>query len=231
MGQITASIAHEVRQPIAAAITNARAALHWLDRKPPDLEEVRQGLARIINDGNRAGDVVSRISDLVKKAPPREDPVDMNDAIREVIELTRGEAAKNGTSVQARLADRLPLIKGDRVQLQQVVLNLVINALQALGAAAAGTRTVVITTGNDEANAVRVAVADTGPGLRPEEVERVFEPFYTTKSDGLGMGLSICRSIIQTHGGRLWVMANQPQGVVFQFTVPALVGGAFAGHT
>jgi C4-dicarboxylate-specific signal transduction histidine kinase len=219
MGQLTGSIAHEVKQPLAATVTNAQAALRWLDRRPPDLEEVRQALARIINDGNRAGDVTDRIRDLVKKAPSRKDLVDINAAIREMIELTRGEAKRNGSSVQTQLAEGLPLIEGDRVQLQQVVLNLVINALQALDAVAEGARTLVIITGKAERDEVLVAVKDTGPGLTEEELERVFDPFYSTKSDGLGMGLSICRSIVEAHAGRLWVTANRPRGAIFQFTV------------
>ncbi|MBV8188532.1 MAG: GAF domain-containing protein, partial [Alphaproteobacteria bacterium] len=221
MGQITASIAHEVKQPIAASVTNALAALRWLDREPPDLEEVRQGLGRIVNDGNRAGDVMNGIGHLVKKAAPREDAVDINAAIREVIELTRGEATKIGTSVQVQLKEGLPLIKGDRVQLQQVVLNLVVNALQALDTIMQGMRAIIIATDNVAPDNVLVAVVDTGPGLAEKELERVFDPFYTTKPDGLGMGLAICRSIIEAHGGQLSVRPNQPRGAVFQFTVPA----------
>jgi PAS domain S-box-containing protein len=220
MGQITASIAHEVRQPITAVITNATAALRWLNRDTPNLEEAREGLRRIVSDGHRAGDVMSRISDLVKKAPSRRDDVDINAAIQEVIELTRSEATKNGLAVQAELKDGLPTIKGDRVQLQQVVLNLVVNGLQALETTADGPRTLSVATAGSEPDGVLVAVTDTGVGLSAAELERVFDPFYTTKADGLGMGLSICRSIVRAHGGRLWVTANQPRGAVFQFTVP-----------
>jgi PAS domain S-box-containing protein len=219
-GQLTASIAHEVNQPIAATVTNAQAALRWLDARPPDLDEVRQALARIVRDAHRAGDVIGRIRDLIKKAPPRTNSVDMNEAVREVIELIRGEAVKNGVSLQMELGKGLPLIKGDRVQLQQVVLNLIINAVQAVGAVADGAREVLITTAQADPNGVLVAVKDSGPGLAPASLERLFEAFYTTKPGGLGMGLSICRSIIEAHEGRVWVTANLPQGAVFQFTLP-----------
>jgi PAS domain S-box-containing protein len=219
-GQLTASIAHEVNQPIAATLTNAQAALRWLDARPSDLGEVRQALARIVRDAHRAGDVIGRIRDLVKKAPPRTNSIDMNEAVREVIELIRGEAVKNGVSLQMELGKGLPLIKGDRVQLQQVVLNLIINAVQAVGAVADGVREVLISTSQANPNGVIVAVKDSGPGLAPASIERLFEAFYTTKPGGLGMGLSICRSIIEAHEGRVWVTANLPRGAVFQFTLP-----------
>jgi PAS domain S-box-containing protein len=224
MGQLTASIAHEVNQPIAAAVINAEAALRWLGARPPDLEEVGQALGRIVKDANRAGDVIGRIRELIKKTPPRKDWVDINEAIREVIELTRGEAAKDGASVQTALREGLPLIEGDRVQLQQVVLNLIVNAVQAMGAVAEGPRELFITTARAEPNGVLVAMRDSGPGLASANLEHLFAPFYTTKPGGLGMGLSICRSIIEAHGGRLWVTANLPRGAIFQFTVPTHPG-------
>src|SRR6201993_3032512 len=224
MGQLTASIAHEVKQPLAATVSNAQAALRWLGRQPPDLEEVRQALAHIVQDGKRAGDVVGRIRDLIKKAPPREDRLDINEAVREVIELTRSEAATNGVSVQSELAGGLPLIQGDRVQLQQVVLNLIINAAEAMSGAGDGPRELLISTGTSDTGDVRVAVQDSGPGLTPAALERLFEPFYTTKPGGLGLGLSICRSIIEAHGGRLWASANVPRGATFQFTLPSTQG-------
>ena len=226
MGQLTASITHEVNQPIAAAATNAQAALRWLHARPPDLEEVRQALARIVKDAMRAGDVVGRIRELIKKAPPRKDSVDINEAIREVIELTRSEAVKTGVSVRTELADSLPLIEGDRVQLEQVVLNLVVNAVQAMGTVADGVRDLLITTAQTEPNGVLVAVKDSGPGLAPDSVERIFDPFYSTKSGGLGMGLSISRSIVEAHEGHLWVTANEAPGAAFYFTVPTRSRGA-----
>jgi len=221
MGQLTASISHEVKQPIAATVSNAQAALRWLGRQPPDLEEVRQALAHIVQDGKRAGDVVGRIRDLTKKAPPpREDRLDINEAVREVIELTRGEAAKTGARVRKELADGLPLIQGDRVQLQQVMLNLIINAVEAMSSVSGGSRELLISTGTSDTGDLHVVVRDSGPGLTPAALERLFEPFYTTKAGGLGLGLSICRSIIEAHDGRLWASANEPRGAVFQFTLP-----------
>jgi PAS domain S-box-containing protein len=221
MGQLTASIAHEVKQPIAATVSNAQAGLRWLIREPPDLEEVRQALACIAKDGKRAGDVVGRIRDLIQKAPPRKDRFDLNGAIREVIELTRSEAMKNGVLVQTELTDNLPLIDGDRVQLQQVMLNLIVNAVEAMSGLTEGPRELLISAGKAEMGGVLVTVRDSGPGLAPAALERLFEAFYTTKPNGLGMGLSICRSIIEAHDGRLWASANVSRGATFQFTLPA----------
>ena len=225
MGQLSASIAHEVNQPIAAAITNAHSALRWLGARPPDLEEVRQALGRIVRDGNRAGDVIGRIRDLIRKAPPRKDGLEINEAILEVIALTRGEVVKNGVSVQTQLAEGLPLIQGDRVQLQQVILNLIVNGVEAMSGVGEGSRELLISTGKAESDGVLVAVRDSGPGLAPESIDRLFESFYTTKPGGLGMGLSICRSILEAHRGRLWATANTPQGAVFQFTLPPYSSG------
>jgi len=221
MGQLTASIAHEVNQPIAATVTNAQAALRWLGCQPPDLEEAQQALARIVRDGGRAGDVVGRIRELVKKAPLRKDGVAINKAILEVVALTHGEAVKNGVSVRTQLAEGLPSIEGDRVQLQQVILNLIINAIEAMSGASGGMREVLISTMKTEPDAVQVAVRDSGPGLAPAAMESLFEAFHTTKPTGLGLGLSICRSIIEAHGGRLWASANLPRGAIFQCPVPA----------
>jgi PAS domain S-box-containing protein len=224
MGQLAASIAHEVNQPIAATVTNAQAALRWLGGRPPNVDEVGEALTRIVKDANRAGDVLGRIRQLIKKSPPRKEPVDMNAAIREVVELTRGEAAKGLATVETALADGLPHIEGDRVELQQVLLNLIVNALEAMGGVSDGGRHLVIRTAPAEDGCVSVAVCDSGPGFgadSADSVERVFAPFYTTKETGLGMGLSICRSIIDGHGGRLWASPNTPRGAVVQFTVPA----------
>ena len=220
LGELTASIAHEVNQPIAATAANAQAALRWLAAQPPDLEEARQALARIVNDSKRAGDIIRRIRDLMKKAPPRVDRFDINGAIREVIELSRAEATKNGVSTQTQLADGLPLAKGDRIELQQVVLNLIVNAVEAMSAVAEAPRELLIVTARAEAD-VLVTVRDTGPGLAAASFEHIFEPFHTSKPAGLGMGLSICRSIIKAHGGRLWASPNLPRGAIFHFTVPA----------
>jgi signal transduction histidine kinase len=226
MGQLTASIAHEVNQPIAATVINAQVALRWLSARPPNVAKVRQTLDCIVTDGNRAGDVIGRIRDIIKKAPPRKDRLAINEAMREVIELSRGQAVKNGVLVQTELADGLPLIQGDRVQLQQVILNLIINAVEAMSETSECARELLITTGQSELNGVLVAVKDSGPGVAPATLERLFESFYTTKSTGLGLGLSICRSIIEAHGGRLWASANVPRGAIFQFTVPARGDGS-----
>ncbi len=225
LGELTASIAHEVSQPIAATVINAHAALRWLAARPPDLEEAGRALARIVQDGHRAGDVLGRVRDLMRKAPPRSDRFDINDAIRELIHLTRAEAVKNNVSVGTDLADRLPSVKGDRVELQQVVLNLIVNAMEAMSAVAEGPRDLLISTARAQSD-VLVTVRDSGPGLPEVDPERIFEPFQTTKRTGLGMGLRISRSIIEAHGGRLWASPNTPRGAVFQFTVSADAGSA-----
>jgi C4-dicarboxylate-specific signal transduction histidine kinase len=220
MGQLTASIAHEVNQPIAGVLASGQAALRWLGNETPDLKAARRSIERLIRDAERAGDVIGRIHALIKKAPPRYDYLDINEAIREVTILTRGEATKNGVAVHMQLAEGLPLIQGDRVQLQQVILNLMINAIEAMGETDDAPRDLLLITEKDEPDGVLVAVRDSGLGLAPAVLERLFEAFYTTKPSGLGLGLSICRSIIEAHGGRLWASANVPRGAVFQFTAP-----------
>jgi PAS domain S-box-containing protein len=219
MGELAASLSHEITQPIASARNNARAALNFLDKKPSDLSEVKEALCCIVGDANRAGNIVDRIRDHIKKAPARKDYFDLNAAIGEVIELARSAIIRNGVSAQTRLADGLSPVHGDRVQLQQVVLNLILNAVEAMGSVGEGSRDLLISTEQD--HDVLVTVHDSGPGIVSENLERVFDAFYTTKSSGVGMGLSICRSIISAHGGRLWVEANEPRGAVFQFTLPA----------
>jgi C4-dicarboxylate-specific signal transduction histidine kinase len=221
MGQLTASITHEINQPIATARNNARAALNFLDKSPPDVVEVREALTCIVKDTDRASDIVDRIGSLIKKAPPRKEAVDLNAAILEVTALTNSEAVKSGVRVGTQLAAELPRIQGDRVQLQQVMLNLIVNAIQSMSGVEDGNRELHISTVSIEPEGVCVAVRDTGHGLRPESLPRLFEPFYTTKPDGMGMGLSICRSIIEAHGGRLWATRCEPRGALFQFTIPA----------
>ena len=221
MGQLTASIAHEIKQPIATARNNARAALNFLDKSPPDVAEVREALTCIVNDADRASDIVDRIGSLIKKAPPRKEVVDLNAAILEVTALTHSEAVKTGVTVGTQLAGELPRIQCDRVQLQQVMLNLIVNAIQSMSGVEDGNRELHISTVSIEPEGVCVAVRDTGHGLRLESLPRLFEPFYTTKPDGMGMGLSICRSIIEAHGGRLWATRCEPRGALFQFTIPA----------
>jgi PAS domain S-box-containing protein len=221
VGEMAASLAHEVKQPMAAAHTYAAAALRFLDKSPPDVAEVREALTCIVNETDRANNVVDRIGSLIKKAPPRKEVVDLNAALLEVTALTRSEAVKTGVTVGTQLADELPRIQGDRVQLQQVMLNLIVNAIQSMSGVEDGNRKLHISTVSIEPEGVCVAVRDTGHGLRPESLLRLFEPFYTTKPDGMGMGLSICRSIIEAHGGRLWATRCEPRGALFQFTIPA----------
>ena len=220
MGQLTASIVHEVSQPIAATVLNAQAALRWLGAQPPNLNEVRQILDQTTDDSKRAGDIIDRIRALIKKAPPRKEDLEINEAILEVIALTRGEVLQNGVSVRTQLAEGLPLIQADRVQLQQVILNLIVNAVEAMSGASEGARELLISTGGDASNGVLVSLRDSGPGLDPGNPNRLFDAFYTTKSSGLGMGLSICHSIIEAHGGRIWAGANEPRGAAFHFTLP-----------
>jgi PAS domain S-box-containing protein len=220
MGQLAASISHEVMQPIAAAIMNARTALHLLGSQPPDVEQVRQALGRIVDEGNRATNVVDRIRALIKKTPPRKDDLKINEAIREVVALTQGEVATHGVSVETQLTEGLPLIQGDRVQLQQVIINLIINAIEAMGGVGKGSRALLISTAQEASGGVRVSVQDSGPGLDVEGLDRLFDAFYTTKPAGMGMGLSICRSIIEAHEGQIWASRNVGPGATFQFTVP-----------
>jgi C4-dicarboxylate-specific signal transduction histidine kinase len=220
MGQLTASIAHEINQPIAAVVSNAQAALRWLDMQPPNSQEVRESLGRIVKDGRRASDVISRIRALVRKAPPSKDRLDINDTIREVIALTHNELRRNGTSMRAQLADGLPPVAGDRVQLQQVMVNLIVNAVEAMSGVGDGMRELTIVSDAAHSNHVFVEVKDTGPGLDQGELDRLFQSFYTTKPDGMGMGLTISRSIVEAHGGRLSSAPNEPRGAIFRFTLP-----------
>ena len=219
MGQLSSSIAHEVNQPITALITYSQAARNWLRDGSANLAEARTAIDRVSKEAYRAADIIGRIRDLVKKAPSKKDRFDINEAISDVIILTRGEAVKNGISVQTQLADGLPLVEADRVQLQQVILNLIINAIQAMSDVDAR-RDLHLSTVNIASEGTLVAVRDSGLGLKEDHLERLFEPFYSTKPDGLGMGLPICRSIIEAHGGRLWATPNDPRGAVFQFTLP-----------
>ena len=228
MGQLVASIAHEVNQPIAATILNADAALRWLNTQPPEIEEVRQILGCLIYDANRAADVLGRIRGHIRKAPPQKGPVDINVAIGEMIEFTRGQIIKSGVSIQTQLADGLPLIEGDRVELQQVLLNLIMNALEAMNSVKEGERQLWVCATLGEAGWVLVSVSDSGPGFASENVDQVFTSFYTTKPTGLGLGLSICRSIIESHGGCLKASANQPRGATVQFTLPIVQGKTHA---
>jgi C4-dicarboxylate-specific signal transduction histidine kinase len=220
MGELTASLVHEITQPIGSARNNARAALNFLAKQPPDLGEIREALGCVVGDADRAGDIIDRIRDHIKKAPPRKGRFDLNKAIDEVIALAESAITTNGVSVQTRLTEGLAPVQGDRVQLQQVVLNLILNAVEAMSTVEAGPRELLISTEQTQTGGVLLSVRDSGPGIDPDHLERVFEAFYTTKSSGVGMGLSICRSIIDAHGGRLWADMNASRGAVFRFTLP-----------
>src|SRR5208337_1364184 len=221
IGQLTASITHEVNQPITAVSTNAAAALRFLSQNPPDLEEVRGAVVRVVNGAHRAGDIVHRIRALVKKEPPQNARLNINEAINELLPLVRDEVLEKGVTVRLFLGDGLSPIQGDRVQLQQVVLNLILNAVEAMGSVDDAPRELSISTEPTGTDEVLVSVRDSGPGIDPEHLERVSDSFYTTKPSGMGMGLSICRSIVGAHGGRLWAEANEPRGAAFQFTLLA----------
>jgi signal transduction histidine kinase len=218
LGELTASIAHEINQPLAAVVNNATACVHWLAAH--NLEEARESAEFVIADGHRAGEIIGRIRALVKKAPSRKDRVDVNETILEVIALARSEVQSNGVSLRTRLGDELPLVLGDRIQLQQVILNLMINAIEAMNEVSDAPRELLISSAKDDSQSVLVSVRDSGPGLNPESLDRLFHAFYTTKPHGMGMGLAISRSIVEAHGGRLWAAANVPPGAVFQFTLP-----------
>jgi PAS domain S-box-containing protein len=220
MGQLTASIAHEVNQPIAATVTNAQAALRWLSAQPPDLDEVGNSLRRIVEDGKRAGNVIGGIRALINKVPPRKDRFDLNEAILDMVTLTRSEMLKHGILPQTELAPALPKVKGDRTQLQQVILNLIVNAIEAMSSSYTRPNELGIRTEIDVTGAVLVTISDSGPGLGTEELEQVFQAFYTTKAKGMGMGLAICRSMVEAHGGRMWASNNESRGAVFRFTLP-----------
>ncbi|MCP3728488.1 AAA family ATPase [Paraburkholderia sp. CNPSo 3272] len=220
IGQLAASISHEMKQPIAATTVNASTGLRCLGLDPPEVEEARRAFDRIVRDARRAGEVIKRIHGLVIKAPMSNEILQINEAIREVMALTSSEATRNGVSLRLRLAEDLPAIKGDRVQIQQVILNLIINAIDAMSAVDKGPRELTIDTAMIEPGVVLVAVRDSGPGIAPENIERLFEPFYTTKASGMGMGLPICHSIVEAHGGRLWAGNDAGRGAIFQFTLP-----------
>jgi signal transduction histidine kinase len=200
---------------------SAETALLWLTGEQPNIPEAQKALARVIRDGNRASEVFSKIRAMIKKAPPLKESLDFNAMVLEIVGLTDGEAVKNRVQVQTHLQEKLPLIQGDRVQLQQVVLNLIMNAIDAIGSCDTDLREILISTSTADAGDICVRVQDWGPGVDPAIIDRVFDAFYTTKTDGLGMGLSICRSIIEAHGGKLWATTGLLRGAVFQFALPA----------
>jgi C4-dicarboxylate-specific signal transduction histidine kinase len=222
MGELAASIAHEINQPLAAVVTNADACLCWLNRDEPDLDEARQAIARIAKDGKRAGDVIRCLRALARKTGPDLARLDINDTIREVLALTRNERQRHMVELRTDLFPRDRPIFGDRVQLQQVMLNLIMNGIESMSSVTDRPRVLVISSELVEADSVLVAVEDTGMGLDQASADRIFNPFFTTKPNGMGMGLSICRSIIEAHGGRFWASPRAPHGAAFRFTVPAV---------
>jgi signal transduction histidine kinase/CheY-like chemotaxis protein len=219
MGELAASIAHEVSQPLAGIVTNANAGLRWLAGQLPNLNEAREAIRRIVRDANRAGDVVTQMRALFKKACTAKERLNINEAIEEVVILTQNEIRRNKVTLQTELAADLPSLMGDRVQLQQVVMNLILNAIEAMSAVEDRERDLVITTQRGEGGEIRVTVRDSGNGIDPLNTERIFDAFHTTKPGGLGMGLSISRSIVESHGGRLWAVSNDGPGATFQFTL------------
>jgi C4-dicarboxylate-specific signal transduction histidine kinase len=222
MGELTASLAHEVNQPIAAAVTDAKTCIRWLMRAQPDLEEAREAASRTMKDAIRAGEITNRIRLLFKKGTPQWELVDMNEVVLEMTALLRDEAARHSVSLQTELASYLPKVKGDRIQLQQVMMNLMINSIDAMKDVDT-TRELTIKSRRSEDEQLVVSVSDTGVGLPPQQADRIFDPFFTTKLDGTGMGLRISRSIIESHGGRLWAADQSPRGASFYFTLPTII--------
>jgi PAS domain S-box-containing protein len=225
MGELAASIAHEINQPLAAMVTSGNACLRWLANDHPQLDEARRAAERIVRDGHRASDILKSIRALAGTSAPDMTELEINDAVREVLILINSELHEHDVLLETELSDGLAPIMGDRVQLQQVILNLVMNAIEAMSSNTDEPRLLCVRSQGDGPGAILIAVEDSGPGIAPETMDRLFEAFFTTKPRGMGMGLSICRSIINAHGGRLWVSPASPRGAVFQFTVPIAAKG------
>jgi len=220
LGELTASIAHEVNQPLAAAVINGNACMRWLAAEPPNLDEARQAIARLVKDANRASEIIAQVRALTKSSPPEKDWLGINEIILATVGLIDSEIMQNQVSLRTDLSDDVPLVQGDRVQLQQVILNLVLNAIEAMNRRAGGPRDLLISSAKNESKGVLVSVRDSGEGLAQDKLDRVFNAFYTTKPDGMGMGLAISRSIVEAHGGRIWATPNSPRGAVIQFILP-----------
>jgi signal transduction histidine kinase len=220
LGELTASIAHEVNQPLAAVVTNANACSRWLAADPPNHDEATKAIDRIVRDANRASNVVARVRSLAKRARPDRTWVSLNEVILEVVALTQPDSRRSGISLHTDLAHDLPPISGDRIQLQQVVLNLVMNAIDATKGSKQGPHDISIVSAQDGDNRIAVAIRDSGIGLDQANLDQIFEGFFTTKPEGLGMGLTICRSIVEAHGGRITAAPGAPRGAVFRFTLP-----------
>jgi signal transduction histidine kinase len=225
---MTASIAHEVSQPIAGILTNASTLARMLAAEPPNLPGANETVRRTIRDANRASEVVKRLRAMFSKKAPTLEEVDLNEAAREVLALSAGELRRANAVLEVNLADDLPTVHGDRVQLQQVILNLLLNAADAMSAVNDRPRKVMIQTERDQGDSVKLSVVDTGVGIDPQAIEKLFDAFYTTKAHGMGVGLAISRSIIKSHQGRLWAQANVGPGATFAFTIPAAALGSTA---
>jgi len=221
MGELTASLAHEIRQPITAAATNAKTCLRWLGRDEPDVAEASAAASRLVNDVTRAADIIGRISSLFKKDAPLRELVDVNELVREMIVLLRSEANRYSISIRTELAEDLPRVMADRVQLQQVFMNLMLNGIDAMKGTSGGSELAIKSEAGD--GQLLISVSDTGVGLPQEQADQIFRAFFTTKDKGTGMGLPISRSIIESHGGRLWAASASGRGATFQFTLPATV--------
>jgi C4-dicarboxylate-specific signal transduction histidine kinase len=220
LGELTATIAHEVNQPLAAVVSSGNACLRWLASEPPNIENAKQSVDRIIRDAHRASEVIGRVRSLAKKTPPEKQWLNINDAVRETLSLTRMEAAEHGASLRSQLSDDVPPVWADRIEVQQVILNLIINGIEAISAEGNERRDVLVTTKKDKPDDILLTVCDTGTGLDPAKLEHIFDAFYSTKREGMGLGLAVSRSIIEAHGGRLWASQNEPHGAIFQFTLP-----------
>jgi C4-dicarboxylate-specific signal transduction histidine kinase len=226
LGELTTSIAHEVNQPLAAVMANAEASLRWLDRDPPNLVAARRSVEWVINDGFRASEVIRRVRALANKTEIEKEPIDINSVVRDVVALVQRELSSHRVSLRTELAPALPMVLGDRIQLQQVIINLVMNGIEAMQTVTDRRRELAIRSGQDEEQGVLISVADCGVGISAESANRLFNAFFTTKSSGLGMGLSICRSIVEAHGGRLTAFGNDGPGATFQFVLPSHQGDA-----
>jgi len=226
LGELAASIAHEVSQPLTAITASASACSRWVAEQPPNIEKARQALDRIAKDANRAGEVIGRVRSLIKKTPPQMEWLNINEAIRDVVAMTANEIEQNRISFHTKLTGDIPPVLGDRIQLQQVMLNLIINAIEAIAAANGAVRNLLVSSAISESGGILVSIHDTGVGVEPDKLDQLFDAFYTTKVGGMGMGLAICRAIIEAHGGRIWAKQNIPCGAIFQFILPAGGRGA-----
>lgn len=220
LGELAASIAHEVNQPLAAAVINGNACLEWLAAQPPNFDEAKKAIARLVKDAHRASDIIAQVRALTKGSTPEKMPLDINEIILATVTLIDGEIQQNQVSLQTQVSNDVPIVHGDRVQLQQVILNLVLNAIEAMNLVPTGPRSLTVSSAKSDSNGVLISVQDSGAGFAKENRDRLFNAFYTTKPGGMGMGLAISRSIVENHSGRIWATPNSPRGAVFQFTLP-----------